>query len=288
VETITRIVRNICNANDAPDPANDVVITPPTPDGALVIPGPTKGWQWTLKQLDGHSSTSISGSLRLVQRPAGDALLLRAEVIARGLTSPLPGVGGALVVDRALGPATGTFTPGGAARLRSRDGRVQIDIPGRGATKALTLRHGRTPLAGARIPPATANFRRGLGTFYLDATDAQGKALHQFTAPLTITLSYTPEQLDALGIAEPDLTLFWFDDTAPITHTDGLVTYGQWLPIPTSIDERAHTAMAVVDHFTPFQLGDGASASTAFLPGLQGWQVSLFTGAQADAGVPRP
>ena len=27
-------------ANDAPDPANDVVITLPTPDSALAVPGP--------------------------------------------------------------------------------------------------------------------------------------------------------------------------------------------------------------------------------------------------------
>ena len=83
--------------------------------------------------------------------PGGDALLLRAEVIARGLASPLPGKGGALVVDRSLGPATGAFTPGSAGRLRSRDGRVQIDIPGRAAAMTLTLRQGSTPLAGARI-----------------------------------------------------------------------------------------------------------------------------------------
>ena len=212
--------------NDAPDPANNVVITLPTPDGALAVPGPntispTGGWQWALKSLDGRSSTSVTGSLRMVQRPAGDALLLRATVIAQGLAQPLPGVGGALVVDRTLGPVTSPFTPGSPVTVRSRDGRIQVQVPARAAAQALTLRYGTTPLDGARIPPATANFHRGMGAFFLDATDAQGTAVHQFTAPLTITMSYTPEQLDALGIAEPDLTLFWFDDTTPITHTDG-------------------------------------------------------------------
>ena len=52
-----------------------------------------------------------------------------------------------------------------------------------------------------------------------------------------------------------------------------------WLPIPTTIDEHTHIATAVVDHFTPFQLGDGSSPSAAFLPSQQGWQVSTFTGA---------
>jgi len=72
-------------ANDAPNPVYDLVLTLPTPDGALAASGPntispTKGWQWTLKSLDGHSRMTATGRLRVVQRPVGDAVLLRAEV----------------------------------------------------------------------------------------------------------------------------------------------------------------------------------------------------------------
>src|SRR5262245_3626938 len=49
--------------NDAPDPARALVVTLPTPDGALALPGPntlgpTQGWQWSVGQLVGHSRTT--------------------------------------------------------------------------------------------------------------------------------------------------------------------------------------------------------------------------------------
>ena len=40
-------------------------------------------------------------------------------------------------------------------------------------------------------------------------------AHHQFAGPLAVTISYTPEQLRALGISEADLTAFQFDETQP-------------------------------------------------------------------------
>lgn len=117
-----------------------------------------------------------------------------------------------------------------------------------------------------------ASVRRGLGVFYLDTTDDTDQAIHQFTTPLTITVSYTPEQLAARGFSASDLALFWYDATAPVTQTADRVTYGRWQAIPTTIDPVAGTATALVDHFTPFELSDGSSPSTAFVPSLQGWQ----------------
>ncbi|MGQ9928351.1 MAG: SpvB/TcaC N-terminal domain-containing protein, partial [Chloroflexaceae bacterium] len=75
-----------------------------------------------------------------------------------------------------------------------------------------------------------------------------------------------------------NLTLFWFDETRTVTNADGSRTTGMWVPLPTTVDPATHTAHASVDHFTPFQLGSGLSASTAFVPSLQGWQVAPLTG----------
>ena len=116
-------------SNDAPNPATNLVVTLPTPDGALAQPGPntinpTAGWRWTVARLDGHATVDLTGSLRLVRAPAGDALVLDALATADGLASPIPGTGGAAVIDRAHGPATVRYTPGGAVILRSADGRV--------------------------------------------------------------------------------------------------------------------------------------------------------------------
>ncbi len=94
--------------NAAPDPAIDLLVALPTPDGALALPDPhtirpKEGWQWSLGRLDGRSSTYVSGQLRLLRRPAGDALLLHAQATARGLDLPIHEVGGALIANRMLG-----------------------------------------------------------------------------------------------------------------------------------------------------------------------------------------
>jgi RHS repeat-associated protein len=259
-------------ANGALDPAEDLLVTLPTPDGALALPGPntvgsSQGWQWPLGQLGGRASTDVTGQLRLLRRPTGDALLLHAQASARGLDRPIHMISGALVTDRTLGAATMRFVPGATARLRSRDGRVQVDFPPHAFGRALMLRHDITPLVGASTR-RSAGLRCSFGAFALDATDDAGQAVHQFTAPLTLTVSYTPEQLQALGIAEDDLTLSWFN-----------VATNDWAPIPTRVDPATQTASAMVDHFSSFALSDGASPSNVFIPSLQGFQVSSFTGA---------
>ncbi|NJM07202.1 hypothetical protein HC891_14960 [Candidatus Gracilibacteria bacterium] len=58
-----------------------------------------------------------------------------------------------------------------------------------------------------------------------------------------------------------------------------MVQVGQWVPQPTLVDVEAGTASTQVTHFSGFQLADGSSPSAAYLPSLQGWQVSGFTGA---------
>jgi hypothetical protein len=259
--------------NQASDPAEDLLVTLPTPDGAVALSGPNtvspaRGWEWRIDRLDGPASIDLTAQLTLVRRPQGDALLLHADATADGLDLPIHDDGGALVVDRTLGAATMRYVPGTASRLRSRDGRVMVDLSARAFARALTLHHDATPRTDASAPPPIAGFHRGFGAFTLDATDDAGIRVHQFDEPLTISVSYTPEQLAALGIAEDDLTLTWYDPAAKT-----------WQTVPTSVDPTTHTASALVNHFSDFQLGDGSSPSAAFLPSLQGFQVSTFTGA---------
>ena len=260
-------------ANRSPHPAAELVITLPTPEGALALPGPgtlgpTQGWRWDLGQLVGEQHTILTATLRLVRMPPGAALLVHPSARARGVTWPVHAVGGALVIDRARGAATVSFSPGTPAVLRSNDGSVTVQIPARAATQPLTLRHTLIPLPGASAPAARAGFKRSFPPFFLDAIGTQGVAVHRFTDPLTLTVRYTPEQLQALGINEADLTLFHFD-----------AAQQRWLPVPTMIDSAARTASARVDHFSAWALSDGSSPSSAYLPSLQGFQVSTFTGA---------
>ncbi len=267
-------------ANQAPDPATKVVVTLPTPDGALAEPGdgvinPAKGWQWTLDQVAALSEVQFTGVVRLVRMPSGDALLFRPEVTAAELSQPVASFGGALVWDRAKGSVQSSFAPGKATALQGENGRLTVTFPANAARAALGLQYRTLELARADllgqhrpVPPTIANVKRALAPVVLDATDAAGAAVHQFDAPLTLAWRYTQEQLLARGISAADLTVFWFDETL-----------GQWVPVPSTVDEQTQTVSTVVDHFSAFTLGDGSSPSDAYLPSLKGWQVSDFTGA---------
>jgi RHS repeat-associated protein len=264
-------------ANEAADAAAGLVVSLPTPDGVLPLSGPTisspfVGWQWNVGALAAQSSLALTATLRLQSMPSGKALLFHAQATADGLTQPIAEDGGALVLDPSFGPASAVFTPGATTVLTSSDGALTLQVPPTAATTPLTL-------TVSPATPASPSFQRGFGTFALDATDAAGAAVHQFSVPITLTLRYTPEQLQARGLAERDLTLFWFDPTTPITQTDGSVTLGAWQALALALDAATHTATALVSHFSNFQFADGASPSAAFLPSLQGFQVSQFTGA---------
>ncbi len=163
------------------------------------------------------------------------------------------------------------------------DGRVTVSVPSGAATQPLRLRATRTPDTGEVEPPKIAGIRRGFGTFFLHAEDVGHQAVHQFAQPLTLSLRYTPQQLQALDIAEDDLTLFWYNEALPNGHGAG--TTGGWVTLPTTVDPRSHTASAQVSHFSDYQFSDGSPASSEFIPSLQGFQTSTFTGA-ATASIP--
>lgn len=136
--------------NRAPYPANNLVVTAPTPDGALAEAGPITvspiaGWRWVIGRLAGEASTTVTGTLRLVRMPPGEALTASAEATADLLPAPTHTKGGALVVDRTRGPVDAAFTPGKGAQLRSQDGRVVVDMPAQASERA-----GRAPHAQPR------------------------------------------------------------------------------------------------------------------------------------------
>jgi len=258
--------------------ATNLIITLPAPDGTLAQPGPgqvgpTQGWRWSLGTFAGSSTTTVTGTLWLVRTPASEAVLLHAQATAANITWPVEATAGAPAIDRSLGPATVPFNPGTAAQLRSSDGRVTVDIPAQAANRSLVFRHGTTPLAGGAIPAKPLpGGRRGVGTFFLDATDTQGNAVHQFDQLLTLSVAYTPEQLLARGLNEATLAIYWFDDQQDA-----------WIALPTGVDAATHTAHAQVNHFSPYDLSDGSSPSATFVPSLQGFQFSTYTGAASYA-----
>jgi RHS repeat-associated protein len=220
----------------------------------------------------------------------GDALVVTAQATADGLDIPIRAVGGAIVDDPAAARATVNFVPSRAARLTSPDGRVTVNFPAGAAKQPLRLSYRSLPAARADarttplvIPESRANNRRGFAPFFLTATNEQGNDVHRFDAPLTLTIHFTPQQLQALNLSAASLALYWFDETAPVTGTGDIVRYGDWVPLPTTIDAVAGTATVIVDHFSGYQLSDDSSASSAYLPSTQTWQTSMFTGAASSS-----
>ncbi len=397
--------------NQAPHAAEDLTITLPLPAAATVVEakGAThdnRSVRWTLGTLAGEATAEVTVLLRVTALPEGEALVLRAEITARGVPGFIGVTGGALITteervvaptddgqrtpaegatattdvaeptatadvtttpttasetatpeaspatldetatadvtatseaptitpeataapettpaepdatttpDETLEPRAATaptrapdatvqaaptarppqtdrgqsrYTPGQAAVLRGRDNRVIVEVPANAFDAPLTLEYlsfddvrPRLRARGQAEPPVIAGYRRGFGAFFLEATDDQGRDIHQFKAPLTVTIRVTPQQLEVLGIAPDDLTIFWFDETLVGTDAQGRERRGQWIPLRTVVDLAAGTATFQVDHFSGFQLSDGSSPSAAFLPSLQGWQVGHFTGA---------
>ena len=259
--------------NQAPDAAQNLTISLPLPTGAVALPSNAQSFAWNVPSLAGNTGFTLTGQLHLNQLPAGSTLLLRPQLTANGVAA-LTRSGGAIVVDRNLAPATARFTSGTATTLQSQDSQVEVNVPAGLFTSSLNLRHSIQPDAGF-IPPTTiAGFHKGFGSFYLAARDDQNNSIHQFAQPLTITVSYTPQQLQALNISEQDLTLFWYDESS-----------SRWVALPTTVDPSNRKASAKVNHFSTFQLGDGSSPSEAFIPSLQGFQVGLYSG---DASYSMP
>jgi RHS repeat-associated protein/uncharacterized repeat protein (TIGR01451 family) len=260
----------------------------PTPDvtGAPGAPtstsAPATVLTWTTPTLPPHTRVVLSAELRVTRMLPGAALLLLPAAQARNLPFPVTTSGGAILAPANRTPAARAVASGQHATLRSADGAVVVEFAPGSVDRPLTIQHQLLPLPAhapaARTPGVPPLPPRSLPPFTLDAVDAQGHAVHQFTAPLTLTIHWTPEQLRVLGVAPDDLTILWFDDTAVVTDTAGQTRQGVWRPLPTVIDAATRTARTTLDHFSAFTLGDGSSPSKAYLPSLQGWQVSPFIG----------
>jgi RHS repeat-associated protein len=211
----------------------------------------------------------LTGTIQVDQPLAGQAIVLQGQIQAAGVAEPWFVRGGALIDTKPLTTET-TFDPGRTATLNLPDAPVTVEMPATLSRRRLTVRYTTQSDRRSVVPPPEIHGRPHLGTFYLEAFDEQGKSVRTFDAPLTIRVRYTPEQLAARGIAESDLTLFYFDEEQ-----------SRWIPLPTTVEPATGIAWATVDHFTPFTLGDGSTISTTYVPSLQGFQVGTFSGAMS-------
>jgi RHS repeat-associated protein len=281
VQVGTPVTLTLTVTNQADVPAEELAVRLPVPMGARALTDlagaplpPDAGlahWVRSLGQLPARQSVSLTASFILDRMPEGRALLFHPQAFAQGLATPSSRRMGALVGGRRADSTTAgiAFTPGQAISVAGSDGSIRLAIPPDLYNQPLTLS------IATNVDDTVAQdigFKRGLGAFELHALDAQGNDVHQFNAPLTISVNYTPMQLEALNLAEGYLTLFWFDHAVD-----------RWIPLPTEVDRAAHTVSAKVDHFSHFQLTSGFDPSTTFVPSVEGWQTAAFMGAASYA-----
>jgi hypothetical protein len=85
-------------------------------------------------------------------------------------------------------------------------------------------------------------------SFLLEAHDSAGQPITQFAQPYTLVISYTDEQLAALGIDETDLNLAFWNGSAWVNV----------LPCAgCGVDTINNRLTAVLDHFTEFAFLSG-------------------------------
>ena len=161
-----------------------------------------------------------------------------------------------LHIHQELFASTGTITPNGGS-FTNRDGSVALQFPTNAITTPLDLKY-----AGFVSPTHALGGATSAGsTFALEARDSNGHLVTHFAKPYTLVISYTDEQLAALGIDEADLNLAFWNGSAWVNV----------LPCAgCGVDTVNNRLTAVLDHFTEFALlaacGVGDGKIRVYLP----------------------
>ncbi len=253
--------------NQGAGSAHGLALRLPRPDGAATDSAARDGWRWTAAELASQATATFSASLRLATLPRGAALVLNPELSAQELVQPLRETAGTVVWESAT-PLTATAVAGRSATLTDAAGRMAVELPSQASASDLTVTLRPTRQAA---PAALFRLGAGFGMVTLSATSA-GRTVTTLPAGTTLRLGYTEEQLRALGLDATHLTIYQL-------QPGKAGRAGQWAALPTTLDPTSRTVVARVMGTGNFQLGSNISASAAFLPSVQGWQVSSFTGA---------
>lgn len=142
------------------------------------------------------------------------------------------------------------ITPaGGAATF----GNLDLSFPPNAVTTPITISY-----SGLVTPTQSLGSAHSAGhSFLLEAHDSDGQPVTQFAQPYTLVISYTDEELAALGINEADLNLAFWDGSAWVNV----------LPCAgCGVDTVNNRLTAVLDHFTEFALVGRAAAGKVYLP----------------------
>ncbi len=144
-------------------------------------------------------------------------------------------------------------------QLKSKDGKLTLDIPPGAVSEAARITH--------RVLPKG----KDKDLFYVFELKAKKKAdgteFSQFSRALTLTLDLAT--LDLSGLSRNMAVMFFTQNQ----------TTGRWEEVPTVRDPVRNTIRARLQHFSPWSAGADLVMTQEAFPSVQGFgQVDLFTG----------
>lgn len=246
---------NIYLANQAAYPGKNAVLRVPVPAHTTALSKANlsadgRYWEWAFAEIAANHSQSLQVQVRVDAAPEG-AILTTASIGAAQLDLPVSARGGAIVLSETNAVVTANRNQ--TTQVESSDKTLSVTLGKSNISQSVTLVTG-----NAELP--TFN-QRGFAPFALQ-TSAKASTLDA-----TLQINYTEAQLLALNLNIADLSLMAYDEA---TKT--------WSSIPVTIDSKTRTIVAKVMTGGSYQLSDGSSPSEAYIPSLQAWQTSLYTG----------
>lgn len=137
--------------------------------------------------------------------------------------------------------------------LQSDDGLLKVSVPQGAVNLPVNLFYTDQVNPNLLLPASLA----GLFRFSLNAVDANGGAVTNFKAPLTLEVSYQDEDVAQTGGSEANLALAVFDERLE-----------SWLLLPGTVDSTNNRVTAQVGHFSDFALVVSLQNFKVFVPML--------------------
>ncbi|MGE5579022.1 MAG: S-layer homology domain-containing protein [Bacillota bacterium] len=129
-------------------------------------------------------------------------------------------------------------TTGGTVALE--DNSAKVEVPPEAVPENVTVTLG---LVTEMEQPTTGMVMIGGKVYEITAETEDGELITEFERPLTLTFTFTEEELEESGTAAEDLMVFYWDARAQA-----------WIALPTTVDPETGTVTAITDHFTVFAL----------------------------------
>jgi len=127
-------------------------------------------------------------------------------------------------------------TNGGTVNTSFQGLAINLNFPAGVFSAPVNVSVGMTTTAA----PAPGTILIGNGAFFIEVRlQSNGQPVTTFSAPFTLTVSYSPNQVT--GLHQASLHMSYFD---PVTQ--------QWVSIPTTVNQQNRTLNAVLTHLTVF------------------------------------